>query len=43
MEIFRKGHDAWGAVGPSVRLMRGLKERFDPKRTLNPGRFVGGI
>lgn len=37
------GHDAWGAAGPSLRLMRGLKERFDPRRTLNPGRFVGGI
>ncbi len=37
------GSDAWGTVGPSLRLMAGLKERFDPRHTLNPGRFVGGI
>jgi glycolate oxidase FAD binding subunit len=33
----------WGADPPAVDRMRALKERFDPKRTLNPGRFVGGI
>jgi glycolate oxidase FAD binding subunit len=33
----------WGADPPAVDRMRQLKERFDPKRTLNPGRFVGGI
>jgi glycolate oxidase FAD binding subunit len=34
--------DVWG---PSAALdvMRGLKARFDPHGTLNPGRFVGGI
>lgn len=35
--------DAWGDVGPALALMRRLKERFDPNRVLNPGRFVGGI
>lgn len=33
----------WGTDPPAVDRMRQLKERFDPKRTLNPGRFVGGI
>ena len=37
------GLDAWGETGASVRLMKAIKQRFDPHRTLNPGRFVGGI
>jgi glycolate oxidase FAD binding subunit len=35
--------DVWGEPGPELRLMRGIKAEYDPKRTLNPGRFVGGI
>ncbi len=36
--------DPWGPVPrPALALMRGLKQEFDPQRTLNPGRFVGGI
>ena len=31
------------AAGPALRLMRGIKERLDPRGTLNPGRFVGDI
>jgi glycolate oxidase FAD binding subunit len=38
----REEVDAWGAV-PGVSLMRRVKEQFDPKRTLAPGRMVGGI
>jgi glycolate oxidase FAD binding subunit len=33
----------WGDAPETAPLLRGLKEKFDPKRTLNPGRFVAGI
>ncbi len=33
----------WGQVPASIDRMHALKLRFDPNRTLNPGRFVGGI
>jgi len=35
--------DAWGNAGDALGLMRAVKQQFDPKSTLNPGRFVGGI
>jgi glycolate oxidase FAD binding subunit len=35
--------DAWGDAGDTLPLMRAVKAQFDPKCTLNPGRFVGGI
>ncbi len=35
--------DAWGAIGDAQALMSAVKQQFDPKRILNPGRFVGGI
>jgi glycolate oxidase FAD binding subunit len=35
--------DVWDEVGDSIAVMRRLKEQYDPTRTLNPGRFVGGI
>jgi glycolate oxidase FAD binding subunit len=35
--------DAWGNVGDALPLMSAVKQEFDPRRTLNPGRFVGGI
>jgi glycolate oxidase FAD binding subunit len=35
--------DAWGKAGDAEPLMRAVKRQFDPKGTLNPGRFVGGI
>jgi FAD/FMN-containing dehydrogenase len=35
--------DVWGEVGPTEGLMRAMKEKFDPHRLLNPGRFVAGI
>jgi len=33
----------WGEAPPALGHMQALKARFDPHRTLNPGRFVGGI
>jgi glycolate oxidase FAD binding subunit len=35
--------DAWGDPGDALPLMRAVKRQLDPKGTLNPGRFVGGI
>jgi len=35
--------DAWGNAGDSLPLQRAVKQRLDPKSTLNPGRFGGGI
>jgi glycolate oxidase FAD binding subunit len=35
--------DTWGAAGDAFPLMRAVKQQLDPKNTLNPGRFVGGI
>jgi glycolate oxidase FAD binding subunit len=35
--------DPWGVTDPTVQIMRRIKEKFDPHRVLNPGRFVGGI
>jgi glycolate oxidase FAD binding subunit len=39
----KHGLDVWGPAGDALPLMRRVKERFDPGRVLNPGRFVGGI
>jgi glycolate dehydrogenase FAD-binding subunit len=35
--------DAWGTAGDTLPLMKAVKQQLDPKNTLNPGRFVGGI
>jgi glycolate oxidase FAD binding subunit len=35
--------DVWGREGDALRVMQAVKRQFDPGRTLNPGRFVGGI
>ncbi|HET7277859.1 MAG TPA: FAD-linked oxidase C-terminal domain-containing protein, partial [Dermatophilaceae bacterium] len=41
-EGLRDGVDPWGPV-TALSLMRSVKQQFDPKRRLAPGRFVGGI
>lgn len=33
----------WGQEPEGLSLMWAIKQRFDPERTLQPGRFVGGI
>lgn len=39
-----KAHlDVWGRPPSGIHLMRRLKEQFDPKGILNPGRFVDRI
>jgi glycolate oxidase FAD binding subunit len=35
--------DAWGPLPSAFSVMSELKQRFDPERRLNPGRFVGGL
>lgn len=39
----KQNMDAWGYSGSALGVMRTLKEHFDPRGLLNPGRFVGGI
>ncbi|RAY12038.1 FAD-binding oxidoreductase [Actinomadura craniellae] len=36
------GLDLWGPV-PALRLMRRVKDQFDPGHRMSPGRFAGGI
>lgn len=39
-----KGHlDVWGSPGDDFETMRKLKNLWDPKGILSPGRFVGGL
>jgi glycolate oxidase FAD binding subunit len=39
----RQSFDAWGTPPSAFAIMQELKQRFDPERRLNPGRFVGGL
>lgn len=39
----KRGLDVWGPPSDAQSLMVRVKQRFDPDRTLNPGRFLGGI
>ena len=39
----RRGVDSFGDTGSAHPLMIRIKQRFDPRGILSPGRFVGGI
>jgi glycolate oxidase FAD binding subunit len=39
----KRALDVWGPPPPGFPLMRALKQALDPRATLNPGRFVGGL
>jgi len=40
---FKSAIDVWGPAPPSFPLTREIKQQFDPKGILNPGRFIGGL
>jgi glycolate oxidase FAD binding subunit len=38
---WKHGIDVWGRLPEGFDVMRSLREQFDPRRTINPGRFAG--
>jgi len=40
---YKRDHDVFGPIRPDFSIMKRLKDEFDPRRTLAPGRFVGRI
>ena len=40
---FKGRVEAWGPLGTRLELTRRVKEKFDPRGIMNPGRFAGGI
>jgi len=40
----KRAADVWGPLPETaLAVMKRLKAEFDPRRVLNPGRFVGGL
>jgi glycolate oxidase FAD binding subunit len=39
---WKENVSVWGPAGGDVALMRAIKEKLDPRRIFNPGRFVDG-
>jgi glycolate oxidase FAD binding subunit len=35
--------DVWGPIGDGLPMMRAIKQQFDPRAILNPGRGPGGL
>ncbi len=35
--------DVWDEIGEPLQIMRRMKQQYDPKGILNPGRYVGRI
>ncbi|MFP4007627.1 MAG: FAD-binding oxidoreductase [Spirulinaceae cyanobacterium] len=40
---FKKQIDPWGYPGNAIAFMQKIKQQFDPKNILSPGRFINGI
>ena len=40
---FKRNVDVWGPLPTAFFLMRRIKQQFDPKELMNPGRFVGRL
>lgn len=39
----RTAEGAWGRTRDDYRIMVRIRDEFDPARTINPGRYVGGL
>lgn len=39
----KRAAEVWGGAGDRETLIRRVKERFDPRGTMSPGRFIGGM
>lgn len=39
----KSGLDVWGPPPSDFAVMKRLKEQFDPRGVLNPGRYIGGL
>jgi glycolate oxidase FAD binding subunit len=40
---YKHDNDVFGPLRPDFAIMKRLKDEFDPRRTLSPGRFVGRL
>ncbi|MEX0749297.1 MAG: FAD-binding oxidoreductase, partial [Dehalococcoidia bacterium] len=40
---YKREHDVFGPLRPDFAIMKRLKDEFDPRRILSPGRFVGRL
>jgi len=42
-EDLKARFDVWGSPGDALPLLQRVKQQLDPRGTLSPGRFVGGL